>query len=86
MIPVLDNKPLSETPQISYNLRKKILKKDFLISRRTMRQSWQRCLFKLGFWRGAFSFIYTIKFVQDVLLRIGILKKAIYKLAYTFIS
>jgi len=84
--PVLDNKPLFETPQMPYKLRKKALRKAFLISRRTMRQSWQRRLSKLGFWAKLFSFIYTTKFVQDVLLRISILRKVIYKLAYTFMS
>lgn len=84
--PILDNKPLFETPQMSKRTREKALNYAFGIMRKTMRKSWAKRLSKLGFLSKALVFIYTTKFVQDVVLRNRFLNKFVYKLAHAFIS
>ncbi|MCP4650956.1 MAG: radical SAM protein [PVC group bacterium] len=84
--PILDNVPVFETPEMSFELRKKALKKAFGITRKTMYRAWTNRLSKLGVLGKILAYIYTRTFVQDVLLRNKITRKIIYGVAWLFIK
>ncbi len=84
--PILDNIPVFETPQMSGKERKKALRNAFRIMRKTMRKKWSRRLVKLGIVGKILAFVYTTKFVQDVVLRNKFLNRLVYKLAQSSIS
>lgn len=84
--PVLDNKPLYETPEMSKKERKRALKHAFGITRKTMRRNWTRRLARLKVFGKVLAFIYTAKIVQDVILRNKFCRRLVYKLAHMVIS
>lgn len=83
--PILDNVPVFETPQMSLKIRKKALNYAFGVMRKTMRRSWAKRLANLGVLGKMFAFIYTAKFMQDIVLRKKFLRRLVYKLAYIFV-
>ncbi len=84
--PILDNEPLFETREMSLEMRKRALNYAFRIMRKTMRRTWRRRLARLGILGQALAFIYSSKFVQDVVLRKDFSRKVVYRLAYPFLS
>lgn len=84
--PVLDNKPLFETPEMSKKERKRALKHAFGITRKTMCKAWARRLPQIGIFGGFFAYIYTTRFMQDFVLRNRLMRMLIYKIAHVFIS
>ncbi|MBI5873357.1 MAG: radical SAM protein [Candidatus Omnitrophica bacterium] len=84
--PILDNRPLFETQEMSRGQRRKALKDAFSITRKTMRMSWNKRLLRLGFFGKILSWIYTTAFVQDVVLRNRTLRSWAYKMAHAFVS
>lgn len=80
--PILDNHPVFDTPQMSKGARKKALRDAFAISRKTMRRSWSKRLCHLGLLGKVLAFLYTSRFIQDVVLRHAFSKRLLYALAH----
>ncbi|HAJ57182.1 MAG TPA: hypothetical protein DCL35_05370 [Candidatus Omnitrophica bacterium] len=83
--PILDNRPLFETSDMSLKERRKALKDAFAITRLTMRRSWAKRLSGLGLLGRILSWAYTTSFIQDVILRDRRLRYLTYKIAHMFV-
>ncbi len=79
--PIADNKPLFETKEMPLKLRKKALAKAFSVMRETMRRTWTKRLAYLGVLGKLLAFLYTLRFVQDVVLRNKVLSKIVHRTA-----
>ena len=83
--PILDNRPLFETPTMSRAERKKALRAAFGVMRRTMQKAWAQRLSRLGAFGAVLAFLYTRSFVQDVILRNKFLRRLVYRLAHAWV-
>ncbi len=79
--PILDNIPVFETPDLPYRARKKALSKAFAVSRKTQCRTWKKRLARLGPLAGPAAFVYTSRLMQDVILRVPVLRAGVYRLA-----
>ena len=84
--PIYDVQPLFETSEMTVKQRKQALRRAFSIMRETMYRSWSKKLAKLG-WVGKFlAYVYTRRFVQDVILRQKFLNRLLYRIAKKAVS
>ncbi len=79
--PVLEVEPLFETPELPASLRRRLLRRAFAVTRRTMRNAWSRRLSNLGPLARPLARVYASSLVQNRILPHPFLRRVVYSFA-----